>query len=110
MQAIDLIYYYWWIQKNLTDGSVRDWIIPNFTTTTDNDVMVSSVVMMAAMQSYFSYKFCLRCGIPNVTLLGTPEDWIKLRNRDFRAYLYTEKTLMTWLVFSIQTNYLGIQI
>lgn len=69
------------IQEKLKDPAVKDWIIPDFTTTTDNDVMVSSVVMMAAMKSYFSYKMSMMCGIPNVTLLGTPEDWKKLRKR-----------------------------
>lgn len=69
------------IHENLVDGQVRDWILPNFTTTTNNDTLVASVVMMSAMKSYFSYKMTLCCGIPNVTLLGTPEDWKKLRQR-----------------------------
>mmetsp|Transcript_7539 Transcript_7539/g.8260 ORF Transcript_7539/g.8260 Transcript_7539/m.8260 type:complete len:188 (+) Transcript_7539:613-1176(+) len=36
---------------------------------------------MASMQKYFSFGMCLTCGIPNVTLLGTPEDYIKLRKK-----------------------------
>ena len=69
------------IHKNLVDGEVREWIIPNFTTTNNNDKMVASVVMMAAMKSYFSYEMYLCCGIPNVTLLGTPQDWKQLRQK-----------------------------
>jgi hypothetical protein len=38
------------IAANLKDDSVRDWIMPSFTTTTINDRVVCSVVMMAAMQ------------------------------------------------------------
>lgn len=42
------------IADNLKDDSVRDWILPSFTTTTNNDRVVCSIVMMAAMQNYFS--------------------------------------------------------
>ena len=34
---------------------------------------------MSTLQKFFDYKFSLKCGIPNVTLLGTPEDWETLR-------------------------------
>lgn len=33
---------------------------------------------MASLQKYFSYRFTLRCGIPSITLLGTPADWHSL--------------------------------
>ena len=69
------------IQKNLKNDEIRDWILPNFSTTTDNDRIVSSVVMMASMQKYFDYKFSLDCGVPKVTLLGTPNDYKELRAR-----------------------------
>lgn len=38
-------------------------------------------MMMATLQTYFDYVFLLRCGIPSVTLLGTREDWVSLRQR-----------------------------
>lgn len=63
------------IRKNVKDPVVCDWILPSFTTTTNNDLTVSSVVMMATMKKYFSYGFGLLCGIPQVTLEGTIEDW-----------------------------------
>ncbi|OQV19518.1 hypothetical protein BV898_06505 [Hypsibius exemplaris] len=69
------------IQKNVIDPSLREWIIPDFTTTTSNDRIVSSVVMMATLKAYFSYKMCLECGLPVVTLLGEREDWEKLLTR-----------------------------
>ncbi|OQV19509.1 hypothetical protein BV898_06497 [Hypsibius exemplaris] len=69
------------IQKNVIDPSLREWIIPNFTTTTSNDRIVSSVVMMATLKAYFSYKMSLMCGLPEVTLLGEREDWQKLLTR-----------------------------
>jgi len=82
------------IAKNLKDASIRDWILPSFTTTTANDRVVCSIVMMSSMQKYFSYKFCLCCGIANVTLLGTPEDYVALRNKVDR--LATFPALKKW--------------
>ncbi|KAH9130734.1 hypothetical protein LEN26_008235, partial [Aphanomyces euteiches] len=60
---------------------MREWILPSFSTTTDHDRIVGSVVMMATMKKYFKYAFGLLCGIPNVTLLGTVEDWEVIRSR-----------------------------
>lgn len=51
------------------------WILPNFTTTTATDRIVGGVVLMATMQKFFDYKFEIGCGIPQITLLGTIEDW-----------------------------------
>ncbi|OQV19521.1 hypothetical protein BV898_06508 [Hypsibius exemplaris] len=69
------------IQKNVIDPSLRKWIIPDFTTTTSNDRIVSSVIMMATLKAYFSYGMSLSCGLPEVTLLGEREDWQKLLTR-----------------------------
>jgi hypothetical protein len=66
------------IQKNVLDADLRRWLIPDFTTTTANDRIVASVVMMATLAAYFTYEFHMLCGIPSVTLLGEREDWEKL--------------------------------
>lgn len=63
------------IAQNVKDPSICEWILPSFTTTTNNDLIVGSVVMMATMKKYFAFKFSLDCGIPEVTLEGTSEDW-----------------------------------
>lgn len=36
---------------------------------------------MSAMQHYFSYSIVTLCGIPEITLAGTPEDWVSIRRR-----------------------------
>lgn len=69
------------IHKNVVDEKVVDWLLPNFTTTTDTDRTVASIIIMSAMQKYFTYTCCIECGIPEVTLLGTVEDWKKLRSK-----------------------------
>jgi len=86
------------IRENLKDESVRNWVIPTFTTTTPTDQMVASVVLMAAMQKYFKYGCSLMCGIPSVTLLGTPEDWAALAAKVNRLVEFDNKKgeMMQW--------------
>ncbi|KAL2818638.1 hypothetical protein BJX63DRAFT_419174 [Aspergillus granulosus] len=69
------------IDKNLVNKEFRDWLLPNFTTTTRSDTIVAAVLMMGTLQKYFSYTMKLTCGIPSVTLLGEKEDWEKLVKR-----------------------------
>ncbi|KAG9308420.1 hypothetical protein JVU11DRAFT_11908 [Chiua virens] len=63
------------MESHIVDPSLRDWIMPNFTTTTPVDKTTCAIVMMGMMKDYFTYKFTLRCGIPKVTLEGSKEDW-----------------------------------
>ncbi|KAF8152210.1 hypothetical protein B0H34DRAFT_677611 [Crassisporium funariophilum] len=63
------------IHNNLVDPDLKEWILPDFTTTTHNDTVISAVLMMATLKAYFSYKIELRCGIPSVTLEGEKSDW-----------------------------------
>ena len=37
--------------------------------------------LMSAMKNYFSYVMSTYCGIPSITVRGTEEDWVSLRNR-----------------------------
>lgn len=69
------------IQKNVIDPDLRAWIMPSFSTTTDSDRVVASILMMGALQKYFSYLMTLTCGIPSVTLLGEREDWADMQSR-----------------------------
>ena len=69
------------IEKNVVDPALRAWIMPNFTTTTQNDTIVSAMVMMATLKNYFSYKFNCACGLPRVTLEGEKRDWQEILDR-----------------------------
>ncbi|KIM39032.1 hypothetical protein M413DRAFT_419457 [Hebeloma cylindrosporum] len=69
------------IHANVVDKNLKDWILPNFTTTTHNDTVVSAVLMMSTLKAYFSYTTMLKCGIPSVTLKGEKSDWEKLLAR-----------------------------
>ncbi|KAG8832675.1 hypothetical protein FRC17_000894 [Serendipita sp. 399] len=66
------------LKKNIVDDSLHEWVIPNFTTTTPNDVVICSVMLMSTLKKYFSYKFSTLCGIPSITLLGEKEDYLSI--------------------------------
>src|SRR5436305_573998 len=51
----------------------------DFSTTTKNSLTASRIVLLDMVKAYFTYKVCLECGIPKVTLEGTLEDWTKLQ-------------------------------
>lgn len=86
------------IAENIKDSSVREWIIPNFSTTTNTDRVVGAMVLMASMKTYFDYKFKLCCGLPSVTMLGTEADWIDVANRAKKLIDYDNNQgfMKTW--------------
>ncbi|KAF9525533.1 hypothetical protein CPB83DRAFT_546657 [Crepidotus variabilis] len=63
------------IEKKILDKTLRDWILPDFSTTRANDTAICAILMMSALKSYFTYEIRLRCGIPSITLNGSKEDW-----------------------------------
>jgi Domain of unknown function (DUF4419) len=53
----------------------------DFSTTTDVDRIASQIVLLDAYSPFFSYWMSCICGIPEITLLGTPDDWRRIRER-----------------------------
>lgn len=66
------------IADNIKDPTLREWILPSYSTTTQLDEAVAAMMMMSTMQKYFSYECAITCGIPSVTLLGEKSDWEEL--------------------------------
>ena len=62
-------------------GSAFDLFQPSFTTTGPVERAAAGVVLLDAMRSYFTYDMDTLCGIPAVSLEGTPEDWQALADR-----------------------------
>lgn len=56
-------------------------IVTRFSTTGPVELAANEIVLMDAMQNYFSYEFHTMCGIPEVRLEGTVEDWQLLHER-----------------------------
>lgn len=74
-------------------GRKRDAIVSDFSTTGPVERAASEIVLMGAMQGYFTYEVHTKCGIPSITLLGTPEDWRKVRAK---AEVLSEYDLGWW--------------
>ncbi|KAF2420019.1 hypothetical protein EJ08DRAFT_673273 [Tothia fuscella] len=88
------------MQQNLRDPELRDWILPAFSTTTEHDTSVASMVVMAALQNYFSFNLSGGCGFPSVTLEGEKADWEKILSRVKQLPKYGEQT-MEWTVLLV---------
>ncbi|KAL1837097.1 hypothetical protein VTJ49DRAFT_4294 [Mycothermus thermophilus] len=73
------------IQKRVKTDWLLDWITPNFSTTTESDIMTANVLMMGLTKAYFKYIGKVVCGLPSVTLLGERSDWQRLLDK--LAYL-----------------------
>ncbi|KAF9377444.1 hypothetical protein CPB97_010203, partial [Podila verticillata] len=80
------------IQEHVVDPNLREWIMPDFTTTTTDDRIISSVIMMSTLKKYFKYAVCSLCGLPAVTLLGEKDDWEKLLVKIEKLAEYGEET------------------
>lgn len=55
-------------------------LVPTFSTTTPTRAMASRLRVLDIFSNYFAYGIA-SCGIPRITLEGTPEDWRLLRER-----------------------------
>jgi hypothetical protein len=65
----------------------------DFTTTTIVEKVASEITIMESMKAYFEYMLMsIGCGIPEVTLLGTTEDWQKILDKTKRLGEYE----LTW--------------
>ena len=62
---------------------------PDFSTTTAIISQVGQLNIMSCMQNYFEYiVFCGGCGYPRITLEGTLEDYIKLKEKTIQLKKY----------------------
>lgn len=64
--------------------------VQNFTTSTTASQAASEVILMSTMKNYFKFRMDTMCGIPNVRLEGTRDDWELLRHRT--------KNLALWMM------------
>ncbi len=69
-----------------------DALVCDFSTTGPIERSVSQVTMMDTFKRYFRYVLMCICGIPEVTLKGSTDDWLRLREK----VNVLEKFEMTW--------------
>jgi hypothetical protein len=68
------------IQAN-SDPVLYETLTCDFSTTTPSIRTSSEIALMDVYQCYFEYGMMCVCGIPKVTLQGTPSDWQRIRER-----------------------------
>lgn len=74
-------------------GTLRNMVVADFSTTGPTEKAASEVLLMDSFQAYFEYEMLCGCGIPEITLLGTSEDWRSIRRR---AAVFSEYGLESW--------------
>ena len=69
------------IDKNMKAG-LSDLMVCDFSTTGLVERISSQITMMESVKKFFKYVIVgSGCGIPDITLLGTPDDWKNIRSR-----------------------------
>lgn len=77
------------IKQNTTEG-VTELLSGDFDVSTQFDKLFSTSVIMDTFQKYFTYgRMIMGCGIPNVHLDGTLEDWHKLKEKVINLKQYS---------------------
>ena len=80
------------IQK-YTKGDIAKTLTADFTTTTPVTRIASEITLMESVKSYFEYVVMyISCGIPSITLQGTPEDWQQVldKAKQLKPYALSE--------------------
>jgi hypothetical protein len=62
-------------------GPRYDELVADFSTTGPAERTACEVALLDAFQPYFEYRVCCICGIPEITLEGTADDWRRLRDK-----------------------------
>jgi hypothetical protein len=73
---------------NNISNDIHNIIATEFSTTTPVEKAVFELTLMEAMSEYFEYRVTSICGIPEITLLGTMEDWQKIIDDTKKLAIY----------------------
>ena len=79
--------------------TAHDLLVPQFSTTGVHETAALEIVLMDAMQSYFTYVNGYSCGIPEITLEGETEDWEKLSDsvQSLVSYRTSSDSIEDWV-------------
>ena len=72
-----------------TKGEIAQTMTADFSTTTPAERIVSQITLMETVKSYFEYiVYYVACGIPSITLKGTPDDWQRVLDKTKKLSAY----------------------
>ena len=69
------------IRENIHCPNYVSLMTSDFSTSSKNDRIISSITTMMSLQEFFEYDVVLGCGIPAVAMRGTEDDWMKLKQK-----------------------------
>ncbi len=64
-----------------TKGNLANVMRADFSTTDKTARIVSQMTLMSSVKAFFNYEIRVLCGIPSITIEGTPEDWQNILNK-----------------------------
>ena len=72
-----------------TKGDIADVMRADFSTTGKTERIASQITLMSTVKAYFDYMVIIGiCGIPSITIEGTPDDWRKVLDKTRRLSVY----------------------
>ena len=72
-----------------TKDGIAETITADFTTTGTTERIASQITLMESLKSYFYYTVVYAgCGIPSITLKGTPDDWRRVFEKAIQLERY----------------------
>ena len=72
-----------------TKDNLADVMRADFSTTDKTARIVSQMTLMSSVKAFFDYSVIyISCGIPNITIEGTPDDWEKVLNKTLQLRKY----------------------
>ena len=75
--------------RQQTKGDLVQTVTADFSTTTATERIASQVVLMDVFKQYFNYEvITVVCGIPHITLTGTPQDWHRVLSKAQQLKVY----------------------
>lgn len=73
-----------------TKADIAQTITADFSTTGITERITSQITLMETVKSYFDYVVhYIACGIPTITLKGTPEDWLKVLEKTKQLEMFS---------------------
>jgi hypothetical protein len=81
-----------------TNAELAELVAGRFSGTNSDAAVAFDVTLMSSMKTYFDYWGSTMCGIPEITLEGTPEDWRQIENRAAQLAKYD----LDWWIKEIQ--------
>lgn len=86
------------IEQN-TQGSIASSLITDFSTTGPIEAVSSRITLMSTVKEYFEFVVVnMICGIPYITLKGTPQDWRLIREKSMELARFDLKWWISGLI------------